>query len=115
MLVCVRVAGFGTTQVELIYQQQEKATQRSSAFSLLFTSLMYVQLWFLGVAAFETAIRRSQEKILRCLEHRAKALSSNPGLTGCVPWNMHWLWRSGGLAESSTAGGFTAPSPLFGC
>lgn len=78
-LMCVRVAGFGTTQVELLHQRQEKVTQRSSAFSLLPASLMHVQLWYLGVAAFETAIGRSQEKLLSCLEHGAKALSSNPG------------------------------------
>lgn len=40
---------------------------------------MHVQPWYLGVAAFETAVGRSQEKLLSCLDHRAKVLSSNPG------------------------------------
>lgn len=62
--VCVGVAGFGTTQVELMYQRQEKFTQRSSTFSLLSASLMHVQPWCLGVAAFGTAMGRSQEKTL---------------------------------------------------
>lgn len=63
MLLCIGMAGLGTTQVGLMHQQQQEGGS-TEELRFLSMSVTHRQPWYLGGAASQTAVGRSQEKSL---------------------------------------------------
>lgn len=104
-LLCTGMAGLGTSQAELMHQQQEEGGN-TEEFRFLSMSVTHKQPWNLGGAAAEAAVGRSQEKISCAVwSTEPKLLAVTLAQPGCVSWNAHGVWRFGAcIREPSTAG-----------